>query len=482
MPQPSQMTQAEIDIIITNNKIRLNTNDHKELSKLFPGIKTETQLSGILYETVGLFNKINTWFQGTTMFHKTESNAMIYRYDCKKHSTNYFNGVGENVCILFHMQQKQIHNILNAAISFHLNPPLSFKEPILKCKIFLESINSLKETNKKEEEEQKAAAKSQNLKGDTGLFKDLLDSIESAFDDEESDETFLKFKYKYKKLKDYFETKQSFNKFLFGAIPKGNVQTTRFDILVDTANQQGRLDISAFLNSIDQRSPSSSSQATSTPPPPPSSMAASSAATPQSSSSSVPSGSPSTMPSSVPSKIPSVEELNQKFDDKLRVNMTEEGGYENEAGTKTNKERGSIWRLWSRPKADETHEKIKASQNEGTAPGAGEDEGGDVVNEHAPLTGPNQSGLLTSVWKGFGNRMGLREKQTDSNSSTRSDSNSSTRSDSNSSKRSDSDVVEVNSPLHNTRKGGKKTRKRRKPRKTRRKKQKKSKRKTKAKK
>ena len=258
MEEVSQMTPDEINEIITNNKIRLNTNDDKKLSKLFPRIKNETQLSAILNETVGLFNKIDKWFQGTTMFTRAESNAMIYRYDCKKHSTNYSN-IPSNVCRLFDMQQKQIHNILKAALSSHpLPPPLSFKEPILRCKIFLESINSLKDSLGITNNMTKMTSMIRR-KSDEELFKDLLDSIVSS-EPNAMDETLLTFKYKYKKLKDYFETEQPFNNFLFGAITKDDRQTTRFDILFDTAQQKDRPDISKFLESKYQRSQQSQSQ------------------------------------------------------------------------------------------------------------------------------------------------------------------------------------------------------------------------------
>jgi hypothetical protein len=513
MAEVSQMTQDEIDEIITNNKIRLNTNDYKKLSKLFPRIKKEIQLSAILNETVGLFNKIDKWFQGTTMFTRAESNAMIYRYDCKKHSTNY-SDIPSNVCRLFDMQQKQIHNILKAALSSHPKPPpLSFKEPILRCKIFLESIDSLKETNKKEEEEKQAATISQDLKQDEGLFKDLLDSIESAHSNA-IDETFIKFNYKYKKLKDYFTTTQSFNNFLFGAITKDDHQTTRFDILFDTAQQKDRPDISNFLESKYQRSPSSSSPAAIT-------ASSSSPSTnffsyfttsrPTNNTDEIlkseldwhdsdgtrsndnvsgdvtvtngdgeeeevriAPGASSTSNTGLTKDPRSSEELTREFEanmNQARQEPSSNGnGSENaDDGTSKvpkNKTVRSLFSNWS-DRADKTNEKIKAT------PGAGENVNKETEDQTASLIG-EKSGIFNRVKnavKGtlkYARIIPSRENQTDTGSDTASEGKNK--------------VEKSMNPLLQGSTGGKKTRKRRKPRKTRRKKQKKSKRKTKAKK
>ena len=510
---PQDLTQEEVnELIITTNKIRLNTNDYKKLSTLFPKIKNETQLSGILNETVGLFNKIDKWFQGTTMFKRADSNVRIYRYDCKKHSTNYFNGVGENVCTLFGTYITQIHNILKAALSSHPNPPpLSFKEPILRCKIFLESIDSLKKTNKKEEEEKNAATKSQNFYGDEGLFKGLLNSIVSALTNAK-DETFLTFKYKYKKLKDYFKTTQSFNKFLFGAITEHEQQTTRFDILLDTANKQERDDILAFLKRKDQRSPAAPPAPVAAPPaaappaaPPVAAPAAAPAvAAPAVSSLSSSSSSSSSVPTA-PTDSHSVDLLSffsgflKNDEEEKQRSLKEEEGERKaaeeeeaartqaaaEAAAEAEAARTQAEAEAARTQAEaaaartqaEEEAKRKAAETEEAArtQAAAEAEAAkeeETENPSDPLIGKQgrSSNLLWSAVKGTANLFGARtssKKKPDSGSGSEDQTHEA--------------ESTINPILKGEKTGGKKTRKRRKPRKTRRKKQKKSKRKTKSK-
>ena len=501
MAEVSQMTPDEINEIITNNKIRLNTNDYKKLSILFPKIKSRENLGVILLQTMTLYNKIDKWYQGTTMFTKPDSNAKYYRYDCKKQKTNYLNIGNVDVCSLFHMQQKQIHNILAAALSSHPNPPLSFKEPILSCKIFLESIDSLKDslgiTNTMTKMTSMISRKSAD-----GLFKDLLDSIESAFENAK-DETFLKFKSKYKKLKDYFKTEQPFNNFLFGAITKDDRQTTRLDILLDTADAEKRRDISVFLNSIDQRLSSSPAAIAAAP-----SSPAAIAAAPSSPSTNffsyftnsrptnntdeilkseldwhnsdgtrsndnvsgdvtvtngdgeeeeevrIAPGASSTSNTGLTKDPRSQDELNRLFDANMEKEEKPEDGTKIEAPKSTM--RSLLSMSWNRDDKDKIEKNRQFTLEAANAPGSGKDDKKETQSQRAPLIEKPTKKIAFN----FGNKLrGLVSESGEKKSKA-------------------STTINPMAPII----GGKKTRKRRKPRKTRRKKQKKSKRKTKSKK